>query len=76
MHAALGCCFFGTPPVHRDLHPGNIFVRERVGCRPTYELGDLGESKLVPQHMAARNTTGVGALFYMAPEMKLVHHTH
>ncbi len=51
-------------------------MRERVGCRPTYELGDLGESKLVPQHMAARNTTGVGALFYMAPEMKLVHSTH
>ena len=47
-------------------------VRERVGCRPTYELADLGESKFVPAEAAARHTVGVGATLYMAPEMRPV----
>ncbi len=56
----------------RDLKLDNVVVRERVGCRPTYELADLGESKFVPAEAAARHTVGVGATLYMAPEMRPV----
>jgi hypothetical protein len=56
----------------RDLKLDNIVVRERVGCRPTYELADLGESKFAPAGAAVRHTAAVGALLYMAPEMRPV----
>ena len=55
--------------MYRDLKLDNIVVRERVGCRPTYELADLGESKFAPAGAAVRHTAAVGALLYMAPEM-------
>jgi hypothetical protein len=56
----------------RDLKLDNIVVRERVGCRPTYELADLGESKFAPAGAAVQHTAGVGALLYLAPEMRPV----
>ncbi len=71
MKRMVQCCHFSRVPC-RDLHLANVVVRERVGCRPTYELADLGESKFVSAEAAARHTVGVGATLYMAPEMRPV----
>ena len=50
--------------VHRDLKPGNIF---REG--DTVKVGDYGLSKFLSASRRSGQTTSVGTVYYMAPEV-------
>ncbi len=57
------------PQLPRDLKPDNVFVRLRLGSRPSYELGDVGMSKFVLRDSGDPLNSVQGNTFYMAPEM-------
>ncbi len=64
----------------RDLHPQNVFLATRRGCRPLVKLLDVGLSRLVPlealradwdalQRTTAREAAGARSIpYYLSPE--------
>lgn len=60
---ALHICYLHDR-IHRDVKPGNIFVRKKDG-RLRYILGDFGIARIVD----GKTLTGVGTENFLAPEL-------